>query len=29
MGNKFDEDKDDIEDFLERLLADVTLTRDY
>lgn len=29
MGNKFDEDEDDIEDFLQRLLADVTLTRDY
>ncbi len=29
MGNKFKENEDDIEDFLERLLADVKLVRDY
>ena len=29
MENKFDEKEDDIEDFLERLLADVNLGRDH
>ncbi len=29
MKNKFGENEDDIEDFLERLLADVNLARDY
>ncbi len=29
MGNKFDEKEDNIEDFLERLLSDFKLVRDY